>query len=244
MKKKIIWIICIALVVGGLVAGGAAYVSDYYRADSEAIDAFCADISANEIEIEGGVAFESGREGIGLIIYPGGKVEYTAYEPLAQRLAEWGVLCVVVEMPLNLAVLNVDAADAIREQFPDIDTWFIGGHSLGGSMAASHAAGNADKYAGLILLGAYSTADLSDGGVGVLSLYGEHDLVMNREKYDQYKSNLPQNLVENEIEGGCHAYFGMYGEQEGDGVADITPEMQIDLTANAIYEFILRETQE
>ena len=79
----------------------------------------------------------------GFIFYPGGKVEYTAYAPL---------MCVLLKMPLNLAVLDVNAADSVFDMFPEISSWYIGGHSLGGSMAASYALENTDKLEGLVLL--------------------------------------------------------------------------------------------
>ena len=34
---------------------------------------------------------------------------------------------------------------------------------------------------------------------------------MNREKYEQYRLNLPEDTTERTIEGGCHAGFGCYG---------------------------------
>ena len=83
-------------------------------------------------------------------------------------------------MPCNLAVLDSNAADGIAEQYPDIETWFIGGHSLGGAMAASYAAGHSDELDGLILLAAYSTEDLSGSDLAVLSIYGSEDQVLNR----------------------------------------------------------------
>ena len=78
-----------------------------------------------------------------------------------------------------------------------------------------------DEYEGLILLGSYSTADLSDTDLDVLSIYGSEDKVLNREKYEENKSNLPDDFSEVVIEGGCHAYFGMYGAQDGDGTPTI-----------------------
>ena len=87
-----------------------------------------------------------------------------------------------------------------------------------------------------MLLGSYSTYDVS--GSRVLSVYGSHDGVMQGEKYEKYKSNLPPDLSEVIIEGGNHAYFGCYGEQKGDGRAEITNARQITLTAEIISEFI------
>ena len=62
--------------------------------------------------------------------------------------------------------------------------------------------------------------------------------ILNHEKYNENKINLTDNLTEIVIEGGCHAYFGMYGAQDGDGTPTITNEMQITTTANEIKKFI------
>ena len=85
-----------------------------------------------------------------------------------------------------------------------------------------------------MLLGSYSTADLSETDLAVLSVYGSEDLVMNRENYALYKENLPSDFTELILDGGCHPYFGMYGAQEGDGIPRITNEEQIRMTADAI----------
>ena len=108
-------------------------------------------------------------------------------------------------------------------------------------MAASYLKKNADDYEGLSLLGSYSTADLSESGLAVLSVYGSEDKVMNREKYEKNKSNLPGDFTEIVIEGGCHAHFGMYGAQDGDGVPGISNHEQISITAEKIINMINRE---
>ena len=72
----------------------------------------------------------------------------------------------------------------------------------------------------------------------VLSLYGREDTVLNREKYDENLTNLPNNFTEVVIEGGCHAYFGTYGAQKGDGVPKISNEEQIEYTADIISDFV------
>ena len=144
----------------------------------------------------------------------------------------------LMEMPFNLAVLDVHAADGIREMYPTVENWYIGGHSLGGSMAAAYLAENAEDYDGLILLGSYSTADLSGADIEVLSVYGSEDRVLNREKYDENKSNLPNGFCEVISEGGCHAYFGMYGAQDGDGTPTISNHEQIGLTVEHIINAI------
>lgn len=70
-----------------------------------------------------------------------------------------------------------------------------------------------------------------------LSIYGSEDRVLNKEKYEQNKSNLPDDYSETVIDGGCHAFFGVYGNQDGDGTPTITNEEQIQLTAEKIAAF-------
>lgn len=235
-KRISLVVLFLVLVFSGCCA---LYVNDYYRADSKAIAEFEVENAvAKKVLEDDTIVYEGEEVNVGLIFYPGGKVEYTAYEPLMKSLASEGVLCMLVEMPFNLAVLDVDAADGLCELYPEIEEWYIGGHSLGGSMAASHLSKNLSEYTGLVLLGSYSTADLSQTGVEVLSIYGSEDKVLNHEKYLEYKNNLPADFIELVIDGGCHAYFGMYGEQEGDGTPEISNAEQIDITTEVIMELI------
>ncbi|MBE6630872.1 MAG: alpha/beta hydrolase [Ruminococcaceae bacterium] len=238
-RKRNIFIITTSVVLALAIITGACaiYLGDYYRADHEAISAFL-EQGATWKEESGRIVLAPEGATKGLIFYPGGKVEYTAYLPLMQACAREGILCVLVEMPFNLAVLDVNAADGIQEEYPEIEEWYIGGHSLGGSMAASYVADHTEEYEGLILLGAYATADLSDTDLAVLSLFGSEDKVMNREKYDRNKSNLPTDFIEFVIDGGCHAYFGMYGAQDGDGTPTITNEEQIRITVENIVKLM------
>jgi hypothetical protein len=217
----------------------AIYLGDYYRAEEGAIAVFNdnENITLSVLD-NGNVIFEPENATRGFIFYPGGKVEHRAYEPLLSELAREGILCVLIKMPFNLAVFDINAADGIRESFPEITRWYIGGHSLGSSMAASYLEKHADEFSGLVLLGSYSTADLSDSALRALCIHGSEDGVMNREKHDGYFANLPKGTLDIEIPGGCHAYFGMYGEQSGDGVATITAEEQIVITADYIESFI------
>lgn len=238
-KKRSLIIYCsVAAVVIATVIAVAVYAGDFYSADRSAIDQAMANISDIEIyDLRGGVTVYEPKDksDVGFIFYPGGKVDHNAYTPLVAELASRGITTVICEMPLKLAVLNVNAADVIPDALPEVEHWYIGGHSLGGSMAATYLDSH-PEISGLILLGSYSTADVSDKRA--LSIYGSEDGVMNREKYEQYKSNLSFDMTELVIEGGNHAYFGMYGEQDGDGRATISPAEQIEITADAIAEFI------
>ena len=230
MNKNILKILIFALVLLALTIGCAVYVNDYYPAT------LGEDISLDGVRYEDNLIIcESEGATKGLIFYPGGKVDHEAYLPLALAIADRGVSVVICEMPLRLAILDVNAADGVCELLPEVTEWYIGGHSLGGSMAASYMASH-PEIKGLVLLGSYSTADVSDRPT--LSVYGSEDGVINREKYEEYKPNLGEGLTEIIIEGGCHAYFGMYGAQDGDGNPTISVYEQINLTADHIIDFI------
>ena len=232
MKRLILCVL--AAVVLCLALGCGIYAADYYRAvetGGSIPETVTVEISDDRM------VFVPEAAEAGLIFYPGGKVEFTAYAPLMARLAEKNVLCVLLKMPLNLAVLDMAAAEGIPEEFPQAERWYLAGHSLGGSMAASFAGRNADTYAGLILLAAYSTEDLTKSGLQVCSLYGDRDGVLNPEKYEQYRPNLPQDTLELVLEGGNHAGFGSYGSQDGDGAATITGDAQIEETVLLLTDF-------
>ena len=206
------------LLIPGIVLAGAAvafiiYVSNYYH--SEAVVSYG---ERDGIQIQAGenyIEFLPGEKeaDTAFVFYPGAKVEYTSYAPLMERLAGEGIACYLMHMPCNLAVLDMNSADEIRREY-DYDNWYV------------------------VLLGAYSTKDLSDSGLKVLSIYGSEDRVLNREKYEEDKDNLPAGFSELEIPGGNHAYYGAYGEQKGDGHARITPEEQQEETAGEILDWM------
>lgn len=225
----------VLLVIGTIAM--ALYMSDYNRAGKEA-QAVMAGGSSTVIEYDGFVTFGNSGAKTGFIFYPGGKVEYTAYAPLIREVAQGDVFCVIPKMPFNLAVFDSKAAEDILGQFPDIGEWYIGGHSLGGAMAADYAGRNPDQFRGLILLAAYSSGDISDSRLRVLSIYGSEDGVLNREKYKESLGFLPAGYMELCIEGANHAQFGDYGLQEGDHEATITPKEQWRITSEEILGFI------
>ena len=242
MKKrtKVILSVCLSLflIIG---IGGYAYVSDYYRADEAALAAIAYQTDQVQIERDGDVIwFVPEEPTAGLILYPGGKVEHTAYAPLLRVCAENGILCALVRMPGNLAVLNVNAADGLREKHSEVTIWYIAGHSLGGAMAANYAAAHSEDYSGLILLAAYSTQDLSQTPLRVLSVYGSEDRVLNRDAYKKNWANLPADTTEVVLDGGCHAQFGSYGPQDDDGIPTISGKEQISQTVEAITTFAVQ----
>ena len=235
-KRAWLWI---ALAVVLIAAAGAAFwLLDDYDASEPAMAALEDDAAVQVAIGSGRIDFVPPAPRAGLIFYPGGKVEPAAYAPLLRMLAEDGILCVLAEMPANLAVLDTNAADGVREDYPQITDWYLCGHSLGGAVASIYASKHADEFRGLILLAAYASEDLSQTGLRVLSVYGSEDGVLNMEKYEAAKALLPADSAEVVIRGGCHAYFGDYGAQDGDGEPTVTREEQLAQTVSAIDTFL------
>ena len=171
-----------------------------------------------------------GAAEVGFILYPGGFVEATAYAPLAHDIARQGYLVVLDPMPLNLAFLGAESADAIIAAFPDIDAWAIGGHSLGGAMAAQYAADNPDAIDGLALWAAYpaGNTDLSAQALHVVSIFGDADGVAAPAEVTGAAGRLPPDTRFVAIAGGNHTQFGDYGTglQRGDNPATIDRDAQ------------------
>lgn len=234
-KPILLSILAILVLIIGIFMG---YVSDYYEADETAY-AFLETTETVQYRGDSPIHFSPVDEAnTGIIFYPGGKVDEVAYTPVIHPLAEAGYEVFIVDMPFHLAVFDIDAADDIIENNPKIEHWYLSGHSLGAAMAASYAGNNIEKLDGLILLSGYSTADLSTSNLPVLSIYGTNDEVLNLEKLVEYQPNLPDNTIEQTIEGGNHAQFGRYGEQAGDGEAEISIEEQLAITVDSIQSFI------
>ncbi|MFU8887964.1 MAG: alpha/beta hydrolase [Trueperaceae bacterium] len=190
---------------------------------------------------EGAPAGEpSGEAAVGFVFYPGGLVDPLAYAPLLQRLADGGALAVLVPMPLDLAVFGIGRAADVIAAFPEVGTWAIGGHSLGGAMAAEFVKGGATGVDGIVFLASYPAAstDLSALPIQALSTYGSENGQTPPEGFADAMVRLPPGSELVEIEGGNHAGFGHYGPQAGDGVATIEREEQQRQAAETVLGFL------
>jgi len=178
----------------------------------------------------------------GLIFYPGGKVDARAYAPSAHAIAAQGYLVVITPMPLNFAVFGVDKAVDVMHAFPSIKHWAIGGHSLGGSMAASFARKHPDVIQGIVFWASYPAGsdNLSATNFAVTSIYASNDGLATGDKIKKSRLLLPANTTWVKIEGGNHAQFGWYGIQAGDGRAALSREAQQEQTVAATLELLRR----
>ena len=238
MNKKLKIALSIVLALILVISGYLIYyANDYSHADSSVNALLNGTENVTVNKIDKGLFLDGPGNESSIIFYPGAKIEYTSYLPLFMDLANDGVDCFLVEMPMNLAILDSNGADAIIDDANyTYDKWYIAGHSLGGSMAASYIKNHPNKTDGLILLAAYSVDDL--GNVPVLSIYGSNDKNLNKVTYDESKGLIDGNLTEYVIDGGNHAQFASYGIDKKDGKATISPEEQRKQTENEILKFI------
>ena len=212
------------------------YTNDYYRSEVD-IDDYA--VSSDYIidEFKHGIFVDGSGTRDAVIFYPGAKVEYTSYLPLCVKLAEQGIDCFLVEMPFHLAIFGMNKAGKIMDHY-SYENWYLAGHSLGGAMAANYVADNVQNFAGLIMLAAYPTKALVSEDLKVLSVYGNKDMVLNKEKLEAGTEFVPEHYTEIGLGGANHAGFGNYGPQEGDGEATMEREKQQEMTVHYILKMI------
>jgi hypothetical protein len=220
----------IALIIVAAVAlvcvGGVAWLNDLADPTEQATAALASDTTLT-VTTDGDLVFQPvgpASSNTGLILYPGARVAPEAYAPLARAIAEAGHLVVITPMPFGLAVLSPDAAAGVIDAHPEIEHWVVGGHSLGGAMAAQFAAGHPDAVDGLALWAAYPPdgTDLSASDLVVSSISASEDGLATPADIEASAARLPAATTFVEIAGGNHAGFGSYGEQSGDGQATIS----------------------
>jgi len=177
---------------------------------------------------------------VGFIIYPGGRIDYRSYAPEAHALAARGYLAVVAPMLLNLAVFSENVANDIFASYPQISSWAIGGHSLGGTIAAQFCYDNPGKIKGLVLWAAYpeSGTNLITSNIFVTTIHGSEDGLVSSKQIQDSLTQLPPSTVRVEIAGGNHAQFGWYGAQQGDNAAKISRELQQSQIVNATLQLL------
>ena len=223
------------------LVGGLIFLSQSYKPMQEALDALENSSEITITETKDWIVFDPTDRvnDMGFIFYPGGNVEPESYSIIARGVALNGSLVVIVKFPFDLAVFSPEKGGKVIEAFPEIPTWVIGGHSLGGAMAARYVHSNPDLFAGLILLAAYpaDSNNLSEYTLSALSVYGSLDGVVNKNIPDTV-SSLPSSTTLVEISGGNHANFGSYGTQKGDNIAAIPRSGQQAITIDIITIFL------
>lgn len=223
-RGVLVLVVSILIVAGFGLELAVTYFDQPHHGTDASIERVEADPTVEVDRLGGGYVMRpAGREStVGLIFYPGGRVHPDAYlASLAPVVRDANVTVFVPKMPLNLAVLNQGAAGSIVRDHPDVDTWYVGGHSLGGSMACRYAGSHPNEVDGVVLLAAYCDRNVSDASLRVLSVTGTADQVLNRDRVRATRSNLPGDARVVSIRGMNHSQFGSYTGQRGGAPASI-----------------------
>jgi pimeloyl-ACP methyl ester carboxylesterase len=234
--KRVLRIVGIALI--SLVLLGAIGFVAWTRVAGYTATAAAGALARTSTTKQGWIVFQpTEATDTALVFYPGALVEPAAYAPLMKQVADRGVMTVIVPMPLDLAIFGIGSAGDVMAAYPRIKHWIIGGHSLGGSMAAEFVKAHPTAQQGVVFLASYSadSTDLSGLPIRVVSIYGTND-GLAAAKVPSSMTRLPADAVRIVIDGGNHAQFGDYGAQRGDGTATISRQEQQSRTAVAIRD--------
>lgn len=238
-QRIALWIVAIAIIL--VIAGVIGYRMMIYTPSEQAVQAAQSDFVVTVTDQDGIIQFEptSALKQPSVLFYPGAMVDPESYSPWARKLAEAGYRTYIVRMPLNLAVMGMNKAEQVIEAHPD-ETFVLGGHSLGGAMAARYAAAHEDQLAGVFFMASYADdkGSLATTNLKALQLTGNQDGVLSWDTWEQSKKNLPKETTYVSIEGGNHAHFGSYGNQSGDLEAAISETDQHEQIANAMITWL------
>lgn len=225
----------VVVAVAALLLGGLAWSFSPQPLLPQATAALASTPAASYTDEPTGLTFTPSvtSSRTGLVLYPGARVPAEAYAPTARAIAERGYLVVVVRVPLNLAVLDPGAASRVIAAHPEIERWAVGGHSLGGAMAAQFVGDNPGAAGGLALCGAYSAFDLSTRSLLASSVYGSLDAAATKIEDPATQALLPPTTTYERIEGGNHEQCGWYTGQPNDPPATVSRERQQTLIVTA-----------
>ncbi len=242
--KRINWKLVLAVLAVIVVSSVLAFVfwaNDALPASDVALQAMQSDEQVQVSEENGWVTFSPADDvppEVGFIFYPGGRVDYRAYSPVLRMIAEQGYFVALVPVPLNLAFFDINVAERVQAQYPEINHWVVAGHSLGGVAASVYAKDHVTELDGVLFFASYPADDsLKNTDLNVFSIYGTRDMA-GMDKFDETKSLLPDDTQYVVIDGGNHAQFGSYGFQPGDNEATISPEEQWAQISTATVDFL------
>lgn len=220
-----------------VIVGFLIWANTPYRAERAPVIAVWANSDVQVQYLDEGILLSPTGDAVvpetstGLVFVPGARVEAHAYMfQLSGVVEQHGVTVLITEPTLNLAFFDTRGLDQFTTAAPEVDRWFVGGHSLGGVRACIMTPGA--EVEGLVLFGSYCANDLSGSGLTVLSIAGENDGLSTPAIIDENAPLLPGDARFVTIEGANHASFGDYGPQSGDGERSISSEqMRAELSA-------------
>ena len=176
----------------------------------------------------------------GILYFPGARVDpYSYLYPLAD-IAAAGTTVVVVDPLFNMALLDSKGVSELTTGFPDITSWVLAGHSLGGVKACMEASHPAVTH--LVLFASYCANDISDLDIEVFQVIGDRDGLLDDSLRREAESLLPPGQHRTfTIRGANHADFGTYGPQPGDGESVYSNRVMRTMITGALTTHVLQD---
>ena len=197
----------------------------------------------------------------GVVLIPGGLVDHTAYSEIAGRLADAGILVIVISLEPTRIAARFAGADA-KTLVPimkdtttttglKVDEWIIMGHSQGTAKAIRlptefSRLPHGPVISKLVLMAPGNTPVMTDAPQ-VLVLQGEKDPILNFGDRSVVAESLKNKVNSREVvlPGASHKQFGSYLKRPnptqkkmiGDE-ALISPQKQLDLAGNLTVSFV------
>jgi hypothetical protein len=223
MKTIKIFLFALLVVLGTAVIGFLIWALNLLEASPTALAALESDSKVTVTQGEYVTFLPANSQPTqAFVFYPGGHVDHRAYAVPLRKIAEQGYLVMLLPVRLNLAFFEVNAADMVIPDFPEIENWVVGGHSLGGVAASLYAKENVNLDGAVYWASYPADAALQNADLEVSSIYGTLD--NGFDSMQASSSLLPTATVFVVIKGGNHSQFGDYGLQPGDHEATISRE--------------------
>ncbi len=185
---------------------------------------------------------------VGFMILPGGNCDPRSYAPAAHDIAAQGFFTCIIPMPSCIAMLGYMRGERILQDHATIETWVMGGHSVGGTAAGTYAK-TSGKLSGVVIWASLAdpASELHKTAIKVLSVYGSLDGRATPEQVRENAVYLPADTLLVEIEGGNHTQFGWIDPYpnaylELDNAATITIEEQQEIIVQVTADFLKQFT--
>jgi dienelactone hydrolase len=185
---------------------------------------------------------KAGTASTALVFYGGAMCDAQSYAPMAHEIAQAGFMMVLVKMPGDISMKAPERAEVVINAFPEITTWVMGGHSMGGISACQFAKEHLDTITAVVLWASWPSSQnrIDQTDLKALSISATNDGIYPPKIIKQSRAMLPADTVYVIIEGGNHQQFGWFtGDfKPFDGTATISRDNQMAQIVAATVSFL------
>lgn len=192
-------------ILGVLAIAILIFLFYYNKANQEALDI------VSKMDKVGNDYYFRGDSGVGFIIFTGAKMDEKSYAYIAELLHKEGHTVVLPKFMFHMSSTGTNRGIEIMESNPEIEKWFLIGHSIGGMPISRIAVQKPANLQGLAFLASYVSTDLSELDVSAIHIMASNDnFYSEKQRAEERLDYLPKNSTVITIEGASHQGFGAY----------------------------------